>query len=563
MWSVGCVVYFSLTSLNPFSDCDQDQDPDVIERYKYSFWPRVSRKEFYEPSLGHSIVVRGVSCDANRFLRELIVCDPLVRMSARTALKHKWINPTGIEPMGLAVRRGNIQLIELLTSKGAMSPSWPFVLRVAAANGQLKLAEQALWRCQDDLGIPVIEQAVVTEMPGLSTQPALVGAASNGDIRIVRLLVKHLEYCGEGYGDRLFQQAVRSALQHKHSEVVDELWPHLSWKYASELSDTIARFGSSTFLRNFVADLNLKMIPFIGPSATNHCNANVETFSQGFTAMMTVAAHQGNIDNINILLESRPDIRISCEALYRASEAGHLNVVKRILDYAPWVFSELQVPGTDGEDVFSELLRNASRHGHLDIVRYLVARCIAPNQKAIDEAVENNHPAVFRHLVHALRHIYKLNATQVFKYIKPEATAYCDLSFLNWHPDRSSLSEHLELHVGIASRLRHLDVVEWLISNVPPRGGDLTGAIQEGLVEASENGHLEIVKFLLNTPVRVNITRPLERAAGGGHIEVLELLLSIRSPRSTLLSALKAAEAHNQAGTELRLRMACATGPWL
>lgn len=509
MWSFGCIGFYILTTLNPFCDQDAGSAPAVIEKYTYPFWPRVTRKEFCkmsERSARNTIVVRGVSPAANEFLSRLVVYNPDSRMSALQALSHRWINPAGTDPASLALRRGNESLVDLFIRHGSPNPPPSLRLWVAAENGHTETVQQLL-------------EKVVYPKDGTE-----------------------------------LQKACELGLQGRHSAVVDKLWPQLSVydrTCSTELNMKIAMFGTPKFLGKVIRYLkdNTQLHPNLNGSVIEECAYDIL-----FANMVKAAARHGNIVNFEILIKSSPRQGIPDEALLEAAKGGHLNAVERILGRYPWVFANIGDPGDSVHgNIFSRALTYASSGGHIDIVKKFVLRRIAPNQRAIDEAVANNHTAIFQHLVNALTKIYKLSPEMVFKYIKTKAVGYCDLDTLKRCPDPSSLNKNLKMHVGCASRLGHLDVVKWLLEKVPPIGKQPAGALQEGLVEASGAGHVDIVEFLCKEIGRVNIEIPLERAAAGGHVEVLELLLSKKSCKSRLSPALRAARISNQYVAELRL----------
>lgn len=509
MWSAGCISHYVLTSHIPFLDRDAGNGPGVVEKYNYPSWPRVRREEFYnkvEHSIYDPIVVRGASSAANEFLNCLIVFNPDLRMSALNALSHRWINPTGMDPVELALIRGSEPLVDLFIRGGSPNPSPSRRLLVAAEKGRTE---------------------------------------------IVRRLLREVVYSRHEPG---LQEACELGLQGCHSAVVDELWPHLSMYQRTcmtELHEKIAMFGTPKFLKKVIRYLkdNTQLRQGLNDSVIEVCAYDIL-----FAEMMKAAARHGNIINLKILIKSSPHQEIPGGALLEAAKGGHLKVVKWILGCYRWVFADIGDPGGSLHgNIFSQALTYASSGGHMDVVKYFVPRRIAPNQRAIDKAVANNHTAIFQYFVNALRDIYKLSPEMGFKYIKTEAVGYCDLNTLKWCPNPSSLNENLKTHVGCASRLGHLDVVEWLLEEVPPIGINRAEEMHEGLIEASGAGHIDIVKFLCDKIGCVRIEIPLERAAAGGHVEVLEQLLSRRDKESSLSPALRAAQSSNQFVVLLKL----------
>lgn len=400
---------------------------------------------------------------------------------------------------------------------------------------------------------PLVDLFIRGRSPNPSPSRRLQVAAEKGRTEIVRRLSREVVYSRHEPG---LQEVCELGLQSRHSAVVDEVWSHLSMYQrtcSTELHVKIAMFGTPKFLRKVIRYLkdNTQLRQGLNNSIIEVCAYDIL-----FADMVKAAAGHGNIVNFEILIKSSPHQDIPDRALLEAAKGGHLKVVKRILGCYHWVFADIGGPGSSlDRNIFSQALTYASAGGHIDIVKYFVPQRIAPNQCAIDEAVENKHTAIFQYFVNVLRDIYKLSPEMGFKYIKPEAVGYCDLNTLKWCPNPSSLNETLKTHVGCASRLGHLDVVEWLLEEVPPIGIKRADEMHEGLVEASGAGHVDIVEFLCNKIGHVRIEIPLARAAAGGHVEVLEQLLSRRDDESSLLPALRAAQSSNQFVILLKLEI--------
>lgn len=568
MWAVGCVVYYLLTSLNPFSDRDADHDPAIIARYRYHFWPRLLRQDFHhtdERSPGYAITVRGASAAANRFLHALIVRDPQTRLSAFDALRQTWVNPTQMHPVVLALIRGNGPLateLELHMNHGItvhLSPT--LILRVAAAHGHLNLVRRALGYC-DMRGTAIFENDDGADMLGLRTEPALVGAAGNGNVKIVKLLIAKLNYATVREWQRVLRLALDRALRGGHSEVVEVLWRLVSDVYrasSEELNVLIARFGTPAFLDSVYMYLHGKTTLSETESAPGGFLPGMPASNLHIQSMLLAATHEGNTANIDTLLSrvfgtSSPSISTSAKILLKAAEAGHL----RIVEVISALLRSYSGPPTelDPTHSFPTALTIAAQNGHIDVVRFLLKEVVMPDIAALNGAVINNHTAVFRLLVTALLQIYGFTAQQVIASIDSRAIPHCGVNLLAAHPDRASLSAALELHVGAAARLGHLDVVQWLLENVPARGRDLSDAVSEGLVGAAEPGHVDIVRCLCSwRGGTVNVTRALKRAAVAGHVDVLEILLACGPSWEAVKAALRAAGAAEQMGAEMRLRM--------
>ncbi|KAI8909706.1 kinase-like domain-containing protein [Gorgonomyces haynaldii] len=80
MWAVGVMTYFLLCGYMPFDDENGkggEQERVLAGRYQFD-------QEYWS----------GISDDAKDFIRKLLIVDPTKRLTAREALRHKWIDPS-------------------------------------------------------------------------------------------------------------------------------------------------------------------------------------------------------------------------------------------------------------------------------------------------------------------------------------------------------------------------------------------------------------------------------------------------------------------------------------
>lgn len=95
-------------------------------------------------------------------------------------------------------------------------------------------------------------------------------------------------------------------------------------------------------------------------------------------AALRAAAWQGDLAAVSALVEHRVDLNVWDQwgrtALSQAAEAGHLDVVRALLDAGAWVDPH------DDYDTCETPLIAAARSGHLDIVRLLCAAGADPTR---------------------------------------------------------------------------------------------------------------------------------------------------------------------------------------
>lgn len=310
MWSVGCVVYYPLTSLSPFYDRCVDDDPAVIAQYTFPFWPRLYHRAFFDANErypGHFVMVRGVSSEANRFLRLLMSVSPAARLSAKEALDNRWINPDGIELMDVALRGGNHELVDMLTKSSKEKRSDLHKLRLVAAGGHLEFVQRIL----QGRTVPVMDEDGGEEE---KQEVVLVGAAACGHSEVVAMLLGEVTYHTRRDEINVMRAACRRALEGRHTGVVAQLWPLvLGYDFADivdngvKLMAAVAAFGTEKMLHD--------IIPYAQP--------HIE-------AMIQAGASHGNIESLATLLSSGhgPGHSLQDSARLEAASSGQRLVVR-------------------------------------------------------------------------------------------------------------------------------------------------------------------------------------------------------------------------------------------
>lgn len=585
MWSVGCVIYYLLTSLNPFLGYagETTEKTETTERtettgktetterkeiFTFAFWPRLHQHSFQEysdplrpgdkPKRGDQIVVKGISNIANSFLNGLIVHDPMKRMTAHKALNHPWICQTS--PLQAALEGGDFRLASLLALHDPRyNCKWEgetrreialIVLRIAAAGGHRHLVSWALTTMHSEYDFkPIIR--------GWNAKPALLGAATIGSLPIVQMLFNKLGR--EEKSQSILLNACNAALKGGHHEVVDFIWPLLSPRERSwnrQLSQHLALYGNPATLgvayqywmrhSEPSAKMELRIVHFGDPSSA---------YAYHFPTMIVHAAEHGKTKRVEWFLKTRPspDTPIPDAALLKASEGGHLDTFSLLLKVVP-----VEMCGSvEINPLLATALITASFYGHIDIVTCLVKRRVKPSLAAINEAVNRNNSIIFRYLIDSLVHKFKQDSRQVANYITAAAVPHCDLRLIKWlcrnRADLTFPGNPIE-HVRHAARFGASEIVTWFITRFE-KDQNAAEIIKQAVIGASEGGHVDIVEHLCKVACNAQIGDPWVGAAKGGHIAILDLLLQTNpKPRPCILrSALFAAVAVNRLGTVLRL----------
>lgn len=539
IWSIGCVLYYLMTTLNPFSDDDAYQSSSVISRYTYQFWPRVTRGEFADLDGGcisHFVLIRGVSYEANTFLEALITPNPKARLSSTEALMHKWINPLRTDMWETALQGGHLALMQMLTTSLPAQRSKVYMLRVAAAGGYLDIVKFVLGPSRT-LGLLFEDTGPVVDKNGNPIHAALIGAAAGGHHMMFKLLWWNVSYIKRG---DVACKSCQLALEGGHTGVVDELWPAVVHfvdfadftDLTTALVDAVAAFGAETFL--LVVVKHIKSQAPIEPKPY-------------FATMITAAAHNGNIGNLKTLIsEAPPGLEFEHSAISSAASSGRLHILKHLLDSYILPPTELLSPGAVSGElcILSVALEAAAKHGHQDVINYLVVRGVSPTSAAISAAVDHNHTASFQYLVRALQRCYDLPVQRLFEYIPDNGIPHCELPLLKQHRQPTTLQGH----VPAAARLGHTKIVLWLLKTVTENG-----ARQAGLVAAAETGHVDLVRELIKLG-RGGEGEALSAAAKAGEIDIVELLIKTgRVTEDDVSGALGAALASHRVGVEVRL----------
>lgn len=172
--------------------------------------------------------------------------------------------------------------------------------------------------------------------------------------------------------------------------------------------------------------------------------------------------------------------------------------------------------GVDVHHYSDELLRNAARHGHEDVVGYLLSKGADHSAWGGDpmrEACDNGHLGVVKKLVaagaaigNALERAASSGKKDIVEYLlSKDAGAHTGEAFTS------------------ACRQGHADVVALLLAH----GASASANDNEAFVAACDNKHIAVAQVLLTQGADVNAQRgkPLRVAANRGEAEVVKFLL--------------------------------------
>lgn len=550
IWSVGCVVYFLLTSLSPFQSVGNRAA--AIEKYTFPFWPQLRHSTFQQSRTnrrpGDQILARGISNHANSFLNSLIVANPTQRISAHQALQHRWIADSTVSlpvhPLDQALCVGDKALAHLLAKHDArydetwnqlQSPSRCMVfLRAAASVGS-----------REDIKRRIKElSGMSTLMNRSSTRPAnqaLLFAAQRGVLPNFEMLFHGLPPADKA--NPILLAAIKLALLKRHDAVALFLWPLLSETdrvHDHHLMLLIAGYGCTPLLRMAILFRNDHIaVAQNGIQSFMISDHDIRTILDDFPKILLLVAQLGNIDNLKLLLQSPltkecipgPELMLAVKANNSEIVRVLLTHYERRMGISRW--ARLQ---------FSKALTIAAWLGHLEIVKNL-EYYIGSNSAAVISAIERGHADVFRHLINMTHESLTSDIRS------PQFTEYYKI-ILPGSDRRKSV-----LHFLKASHLGQEEMVEWLrkeIDKIEIEGD----CIEAAFLGALKRGHASIIDYLCDRYDSVEILQEwLVEAARGGHIGILQRLLS-HSPNpapETLTAALDAAARSQHLGAVLQL----------
>lgn len=474
LWGAGCVIYFLLTSLNPFLSENDTSPTATVEKYTFPAWPRLLLSQFqiFNKPLwgGDQILVRGVTFEANDFLSKMIVRSPSRRMSVYAALQHPWICDT--TPLESALRQGDIPLSRRLAGRDpryrhAWADPLPrdvihVILRFAAANGHRSLLTDALQHLRRMTSLERAHWPYLVDWP--NTSSPLIGAATSGHLEIVNRLLQCLPV--EGRSGEILLQALQASIKAGHRDIQSVLLPLVQ----------PGQFGTHEWCRLVAGYMDLPTLittieGYQKKSTTKSGLVRVDIDCFGyrvfFPTMLTAAMENGKIENIEYLL-SDPLARqmlLKAHIIYQAARIGRVDVVQLLLESYT---SELRITPTDRE----QALDIAVEKGNLEVVRYMLDRAVRPRRDTVERAVLQKNRALVQLLLNALIQQNSEASTAMAREWALRAIPSCNVMILRWLDNLPSL-------VGVPSST----------GQVSSRALDIS--------DAAVAGDLKVVRYLL------------------------------------------------------------------
>ena len=207
------------------------------------------------------------------------------------------------------------------------------------------------------------------------------------------------------------------------------------------------------------------------------------------------------------------------EALIVAAKNGDLQTVVSVIDM-----------GADIHFNNDDALDSASSSGHLHIVQYLLGRGANIHTDSMDyHNCALSSAAEYGHL-----HVVKYFVNIISKYIK---IGIIPKNHFHPHIDNDFIIDYdyYEFAIRGACKNGHLNIVKFLID----QGGHVNPPDCAGedfpICVASKNGHLAIVKFLIDNGANIHVGAhydlddkdyALEEAISNGHLDVVQLLVN-------------------------------------
>uniref|UniRef100_A0A8B9CCK5 Ankyrin repeat and KH domain containing 1 n=1 Tax=Anser brachyrhynchus TaxID=132585 RepID=A0A8B9CCK5_9AVES len=268
--------------------------------------------------------------------------------------------------------------------------------------------------------------------------------------------------------------------------------------------------------------------------------AGINTHSNEFKeSALTLACYKGHLDMVRFLLEAGADQEHKTDemhtALMEACMDGHVEVARLLLDSG----AQVNMPA----DSFESPLTLAACGGHVELAALLIER--GANLEEVNdegytplmEAAREGHEEMVALLLAqgeitvSLAFIMK-HAVLTSVFCANSSNLACavttELKHLNWANINAQTEETQETALTLACCGGFSEVADFLIK----AGADIELGCSTPLMEAAQEGHLELVKYLLAAGANVNRATAnndhtvVSLACAGGHLAVVELLLA-------------------------------------
>lgn len=227
----------------------------------------------------------------------------------------------------------------------------------------------------------------------------------------------------------------------------------------------------------------------------------------GYDRSLNVAAKDGDMVVVDRLLRANADVitpgasRFDPSALEEAAGAGHLEVVKKLMD------AEKAIISVDGYYSLAAVEAAVESGQHNEVERLRRAK------KMLDYVADNK--------CKALKVAAGLKDLQIAKLLVESGADVNDKD--------TDVKHHTAL--TYAAGAGNLEMVEYLLQ----LGADISGKgyntpKKSPLCAAAEGGHIAVVEKLLQEGATIDETKPLHGAAGAGHSNVVRRLLDAGAP---------------------------------
>ncbi|KAI6206862.1 hypothetical protein M3Y94_00962500 [Aphelenchoides besseyi] len=300
--------------------------------------------------------------------------------------------------------------------------------------------------------------------------------------------------------------------------------------------------------------------------------ANVNAVSATMNTPLIYASTAGKLECVRLLLQ-HPEIHVDMRnqsghtALMEASSAGNLEIVELLLSHGADIFAIVE-----NVDFKESSLSLASYRGHVDVVRSLlglmpecaerveelhaglleaamdghveVARVLLDNGAPVNLPTENFESPLTLAACGGHYDLVNLLVERGADLEEPNDEGYTPLmeAAREGHRDvvellldhganvNSKIEEGIETPLTLAASGGYLNIVEMLVSH----GGDLTIGERTPLFEATQEGHIEVVKFIVDYLlknvqnaqfVRDDISCSLVSAAETNNMELVDYFL--------------------------------------
>lgn len=346
-------------------------------------------------------------------------------------------------------------------------------LSFACSSGHYELAKQLL------------AARANVEDRGLKDTTPLMEACSAGHLKIVELLIEHNAEVNAqtSQGNTPLMYACAGG----HEDVVK-----LLLKNGANVEDHNENGHTPLMEAASAGHVNVASI------LVEH-GASINTHSNEFKeSALTLACYKGHLEMVRFLLEAGADQEHKTDemhtALMEASMDGHVEVARLLLDSG----AQVNMPA----DSFESPLTLAACGGHVELAMLLLER---------GANIEEVNDEGYTPLMEAAREGHE------------EMVAL----LLSQGADINAQTEETqETALTLACCGGFLDVADFLIK----AGADIESGANTPLMEAAQEGHLDLVRHLINCGANVNATTSsgdtaLMYACENGHTDVAELLL--------------------------------------